>query len=121
MLPRNDNFRWSCFCSHYHRLKAQIKHINNFSIKNFGPPKTPPQKKEMFMFGLFLYFEGKGGPKHKEFLGSGVPWRGGDLGGGFLANCLCLCLFSGPEGLHANAHRMYTTMFMVAQHAEQNH
>ena len=38
------------------------------------------------MFGLFLYFEGKGGPKHKEFMGSGVPWRrGGGLGGGFLA------------------------------------
>ena len=35
--------------------KAQIKHIKNFSIKNFGPPKTPPQKK-FFMFELFPVF-----------------------------------------------------------------
>ena len=30
------------------------------------------------MFGAsFLYFEGKGGPKHKEFTGSGVAGGGG--------------------------------------------
>ena len=60
----------------------KIKHIKNFSIKNFGSPKTPPQKKKKFMFGFFLYFEGKGGPKHKEFMGLGVPWRGGGSGRG---------------------------------------
>ena len=47
------------------------------------------------MFGFFLCFEGKGGPKHKEFTGS--PLGGGGVSeGGFPAN-LCLCLFSGPE------------------------
>ena len=34
--------------------KAQIKHTKNFSIKNFGTPKTPPLK--FFMFGLFPVF-----------------------------------------------------------------
>ena len=59
-----------------------MKHIKKFSIKNFGPPKTPPpQKKKLFMFGLFPAFEGKGGPKHKEFMESAVPWRGGSRRG----------------------------------------
>ena len=62
-----------------------IKHIKNFSIKNFGPPMTPPPPK-FFMLG-FLYFEGKGGPKHKEFTGSGVL-RGGGSRRGFPAKFL---------------------------------
>ena len=56
-------------------FKAQIKHINNFSIKNSGSPKPPPKK--IVYVWVFLYFEGKGGPKHKEFMGSRAPWRGG--------------------------------------------
>ena len=56
-----------------------MKHLKNFSIKNFERPKSLPPK-ILFMFGFFLYFEGKGGPKHKEFMGSGVEgggsWRG---------------------------------------------
>ena len=62
-------------------IKAQIKHMKNFSINNFGPPKTPPPK-NCLCLGFFLHFEGEGGPKHKEFTGSGVPWRGGS-GRGF--------------------------------------
>ena len=56
--------------------KAQKKHTKNFSIKNFGAPKTPPPLK-FFMFGFFLCFEGKGGPKHKEFTGVRGPLGGG--------------------------------------------
>ena len=46
---------------------------------------------------FFLYFEGRGGPEHKEFVGSGVPWRGG-LRGGVSGEILSVCaFFSGPD------------------------
>ena len=75
------------------QTKAQIKHIKNVGIKNFGPPKTPPpKKKKCLCLGFFLYFEGKGAPKHKEFTGSGVPFRGGGSRRGISGqNSLCLC------------------------------
>ena len=63
----------------------------NFSMENLGPPKNLP--KTFFMFGLFLYFEGKGGPKHKEFAGSRVPWRGGVPRGGFPAKFFLIHAF----------------------------
>ena len=78
-------------------FRAQIKHTKNFSIKNFGAPKTPPPLK-FFMFGLFPVFwfnEEKGGPKHKEFTGVRGPFGGGSGRGGFCPNSLCLCLFRG--------------------------
>ena len=60
-----------------------------------NPP--PPRKKNSPCFGFFLYFEGKGTPKHKTFTGSRGPFRGGVSEGNFWQIFLCLCLFSGPE------------------------
>ena len=53
------------------------------------------------MFGV-LFFEGKGGPKHKEFMGvrgllEGEGGGGLGGGGGFLANFLMFMPFWGPE------------------------
>ena len=63
-----------------------LKHIKNFSIKNFGPPeRPPPSPKNLYVWAFFLCFEEKGGPKDKEFTGSWVFWKGGGVGGGFLA------------------------------------
>ena len=52
--------------------KAQIKHTKNFSIKNFGAPKPPPRRNSLCL-GFSLCFEGKEGPKHKEFEGVMAP------------------------------------------------
>ena len=69
------------------KAREEIQH------KNFGGPKAPPPSK-FFMQAFLLHFEGKRGPKHKEFAGSGVPWgRAGRGGGGFCPNSLCLCPF----------------------------
>ena len=63
---------WLSLCILIPQIKAQIKHIKNFSIKNFsmGPLRRPPPK--FFMFGLFPVFWRERSPKHKEFTGSGV-------------------------------------------------
>ena len=55
--------------------KAQIKHIKNFSIKNFGPPKTPPQNSLCLGFSCIL--KGKEPPNIKNLRGQGVPFGGG--------------------------------------------
>ena len=52
------------------------------------------------MFGIFLYFEGTRGPKHKECEGPGAPWTGGFSGEilyvyglfrGLIKECNCNC------------------------------
>ena len=69
---------------------------------------------------LFLCFEGKGGPKHKEFTGFRNPLEGGSRGGGFLAKFFMFMPFLGglmvfafsnsgeiPEILPGNALRVF--------------
>ena len=68
------------------------KIAKNFRIKNFGGPQD--HSPEILYFWPFRNpgFEGKRGPKHKEFAGSGVLGGGGGSGkGGFWRNSLCLC------------------------------
>ena len=79
--------------------KAQIKHIKNFSINNFGPPMTPPPRNSLCL-GFVLYLEGKGGPKHKEFTGSGSLERAPEGGRGVSGEILYVCAFFG--GLRSN-------------------
>ena len=75
-------------------LRRKKKHAKNFSIENFAPTKTPTEVLYVWAFCCGLKKE-KGGPKHKEVTGSGVPWRGrGSRIGGFRRNSLCLCLLS---------------------------
>ena len=59
-------------------VEAQIKHINNFSIKNFGPLRPPPPKKKtiLYVWAFFLYFEGKEAPNIKNLRGQGSLRRG---------------------------------------------
>ena len=60
---------------------GQIKHTKNFSIKNFGAPKTPPL--EIFYVWVFsCVLKRKEAPNIKNLRGSGVPWRGGLVGNG---------------------------------------
>ena len=57
--------------------------------KKFGAPRPPPL--EILYVGFFfflLYFEGKRGPKHKEFCGVKCPFGGRGLGGGVSAQIL---------------------------------
>ena len=73
-------------------FKAQIKHIREFQHKEYWAPYDPPPGNSLCL-GFFLYFEGKGGPKHKEFTGSGVlRGGGGGLGGGFPAKFFMVTL-----------------------------
>ena len=58
--------------------KAQIKHIKNFSIKNFGPPKTP-QILYVWVFSCIL--KGKEPPNIKNLRGQGSLLGGGSRRG----------------------------------------
>ena len=62
--------------------KAQIKHTKNFSIKNFGAPKTPPLE-ILYVWAFSCVLKGKEAPNIKNLQGS---WAllGGGLGGGTL-------------------------------------
>ena len=57
-------------------LLLLIKHTKNFSIKNFGAPKTPPPK-ILYVWACSCVFKRKEAPKHKEFTGVRGPLRGG--------------------------------------------
>ena len=56
-------------------LQVQIKHAKNFSRKHFGARKPPAPK--FFTLAFCLYFDGKRGPKHKEFCGVRSLLEGG--------------------------------------------
>ena len=75
------------------RCKKKV-HTKKSSMKNFGAPKTLPLK--ILYVGLFpWYSEGKRGPKHKDFAGSGV--LGGRVWEGGLPKFFISMLFLVPE------------------------
>ena len=93
-LARYEN-RVFFFCESIY--KTQIKHIKNFSIKDFGPPMTPPPE-ILYVWAFSCILKGKEAPNIKNLRGPGSLERGGGLGGGCPAKFfMCLCLFSGPE------------------------
>ena len=72
-------------------IKSICEEIQN---KELWGPQVPPSK--FLMLGLFPAFEGKRGPKHKEFSGEGAL-AGFSGRGSFWRNPLCLCPFLVPE------------------------
>ena len=60
--------------------KAQIKHTKNFSIKNFGAPKTPPSE-ILYVWAFPCVLKGKETPNIKNLKGSWGPLAGGSRRG----------------------------------------
>ena len=58
-----------------HSFKAQIKHIKNFSMKNFGPRRTPPQN--CLCLGFSCILKGEEAPNIKNLWGQGYLGGGG--------------------------------------------
>ena len=64
-----------------------------FHHKEFWAPKGGPDS--LYVWPFFLYFEGRRGPKHKEFEGSGVAWRWSGMG----VSGEILCVYALCRGL----------------------
>ena len=61
--------------------KAQIKHIKNFSIKNFGPPEAPPPQNFLYVWAFSCILKGKEPPNIKNLRGQGSLLGGGSRRG----------------------------------------